>query len=294
MSVERFHWDEDSVPRFWDRVAETRLRELSFGRFAARSLLLACRRHLAPTGIHLDLGAGDGDLTAALAGEGYRVRAFEPSPVRRQTLGRRLAGLEAFAGFDEGDASGHYDVVLLCEVIEHVLEPQLDDFLRMLARRVHPGGTLIVTTPNAEDLELGSAICPSCGLLFHRWQHQTSFTGESLRARLEGVGFDTLAVHQLEFSERFYLPYADYLTGARAVPRRSRARSALRRLAGAYRCLQGRPVRPEDRHGTSADRGDVLGIEVSDYVADIVGDRDARVGAGSNLLYVGRRRDDAA
>ena len=57
MSVERFHWDEDSVPRFWDRVAETRLRELSFGRFAARSLLLACRRHLAPTGIHLDLGA---------------------------------------------------------------------------------------------------------------------------------------------------------------------------------------------------------------------------------------------
>jgi len=47
---------------------------------------------------------------------------------------------------DEGEFAGLFDVVLAKEVIEHVARPT--PWAQMLARKVRPGGSLVLTTPN--------------------------------------------------------------------------------------------------------------------------------------------------
>jgi SAM-dependent methyltransferase len=47
---------------------------------------------------------------------------------------------------DEGEFLGLVDVVVAKEVIEHVLDPE--PWVQMLANKVRPGGSLVLTTPN--------------------------------------------------------------------------------------------------------------------------------------------------
>lgn len=97
----------------------------------------------------LDVAAGQGNFTLALAEKGYRVtwndlRAELAGYVQR----KHEAGEVSYApgnvlelSFDE-----LFDAVLMTEIIEHVAHP--DDFLRRVSRLVRPGGYLIMTTPN--------------------------------------------------------------------------------------------------------------------------------------------------
>jgi hypothetical protein len=186
--------------------------------------------------------------------------------------------------------------VILCEVIEHILDSDFESFLAGLGQRLKPNGTLIVTTPNVEDLELNSSLCPVCGTLFHRWQHQRSFTAQSLEEAMEHAGMETTAIHQVEFRQEYFLPYADYLRGNRPLPGRILAKDdaqwlpwpdrlrwrwgdLVRRWRRAYRVV------------TSQDEDLRL---VPNYVHDLREDRAAYVGAGTQLLYIGRKINDAA
>ena len=101
----------------------------------------------------LDLGAGDGYITArmaSVAGASLAVAvdvgvpaplAGRAGPVERVTA--RLPGPLPFR-------DGAFDVVVTLETIEHVLDP---DFLLQEARRVlAPGGTLVLSTPRLDSL----------------------------------------------------------------------------------------------------------------------------------------------
>jgi hypothetical protein len=101
---------------------------------------------------------------------------------------------------------------MMAEVIEHILDEQLDATLRRLADLTRPGGILVVTTPNNEDLELGMVYCPVSNTLFHRWQHVRSFTDISLAALLAQYGFEALVTHHVEFNDALYVP-SDSLWG---------------------------------------------------------------------------------
>ena len=94
----------------------------------------------------------------------------------------------------------------MVEVIEHILDEQLDETLGRLAALTKPAGTLVVTTPNNEDLDLGMAYCPVSNLLFHRWQHVRSFTRETLCAVLDRFGFDEVVTHHVSFDDAIYCP----------------------------------------------------------------------------------------
>jgi len=108
-------------------------------------------RSLGHAGSALDLGCGDGRLTAELdAGE---LTAADVSRValdraRRRLPDARFAELEPDAGLPFDDAG--FDLVLCAETIEHVRDVQL---LLSEARRVlRPGGTLALTTPASPPL----------------------------------------------------------------------------------------------------------------------------------------------
>lgn len=203
--VERLVWTPDLVRNFWDLFAQTDLREMSFGREGGGWLTKVLEAELSPEVPILDFGAGDGDLLAHLLAKGYRAAAFEPSEARSRHLQARLGGFDGFLGSVSSTDEMQFDVVLCSEVIEHVLSDDLPAFLDTLQRVVSPGGRLIVTTPNKENLEHQMALDPVNGTLFHRWQHQRTYSDLSLEEVFAGLGFETLLMHKLEFSHRAFV-----------------------------------------------------------------------------------------
>jgi ubiquinone/menaquinone biosynthesis C-methylase UbiE len=133
----------------------------------------------------LDLGCGDGRLTAEL--DAGALTAADVSRVALERAWKRLpqaqlAELEPEAPLPFGD--GAFDLVLCAETIEHVRDLQL---LLSEARRVlKPGGTLAVTTPaNSPLMRPPEPLSP----------HLRFFTRGSLRTLLGEMGFE---VHSLE------------------------------------------------------------------------------------------------
>lgn len=207
-------WTPERVQRFWDGVRVTRLTEFNFSRQAGRALVLAIEHLLPPAGRVLDFGAGDGDLMALLLERGYRVAGYEPSSTRKAALRSRFAGVEGFEGVVDHLDEGQFDVVLMVEVIEHVLDGELDAVLQRLAAVTKSGGTLIVTTPNNEDLALGMSYDPLTNIMFHRWQHVRSFTPATLAALLRRWGFTELVTHQIGIDNALFVPYDPRWGGA--------------------------------------------------------------------------------
>jgi 2-polyprenyl-3-methyl-5-hydroxy-6-metoxy-1,4-benzoquinol methylase len=204
---QRLDWTTKLVDRFWDGISKTRLVELNFSRLGGKALIAAFSHLLPKEGRILDFGAGDGDLIEMMCKRGLQVAAYEPSMGRSRNLQKRLSGEPGFLGTVDTKSAEVFDVVLLIEVIEHILQDQLEDSLNLVARYTRTGGILIVTTPNNEDLELNMAYCPVSNTLYHRWQHVRSFTPESLGGLLAAYGFEQLAIHQLEYRDDLYLPY---------------------------------------------------------------------------------------
>jgi SAM-dependent methyltransferase len=211
----RLEWTPELVGRFWDGFAQTRLVEFSFSKQAGRSLLIAVDHLLPREGRILDFGAGDGYLIELMLQRGLKAAGYEPSSGRRRLLHSSLVGSTGFLGVVGNGNWQTFDVVLMAEVIEHILDKQLDATLKRLGRWTKPGGSLIVTTPNDEDLELGMIYCPVSNVLFHRWQHVRSFTRESLCALLDGYGFDEVVTHLVGFDDRIFVPH-DHLWGNQA------------------------------------------------------------------------------
>ena len=122
----------------------------AFGRIRALSTLemvLALNPHRV-----LEVAAGDASLCACLAAQGIEVFAND---LRAESLREAVAcfsvgnHINLLPGnlFDLDPAeTGPFDLVIACEVIEHVAHTV--DLLRHLRRFLTPGGHLLLTTPN--------------------------------------------------------------------------------------------------------------------------------------------------
>jgi 2-polyprenyl-3-methyl-5-hydroxy-6-metoxy-1,4-benzoquinol methylase len=201
-------WTPELVARFWSSVWTTRLKEFSFARQGGRALIVALD-HLWPPGSSvLDFGAGVGDLSALLLERNVNVAAHDPSAEARAMLKERFDGRTGFIGIvGPSDEHRQFDVVILAEVIEHILPAEFQLTLGSAARYVRPGGVIVVTTPNNEDLELGMCVDPLNNVMFHRWQHVRCFDRQSLCTTLAAVGFAEVVTHELELSDHLFIPY---------------------------------------------------------------------------------------
>jgi len=97
----------------------------------------------------LDVGCGAGLLAEPLARLGAKVTAVDAAPelievARSHAAGQDLAIDYRATGVEEVD--GKFDLVTAMEVVEHVADPQ--DFIDALAKRLAPGGLMILSTPN--------------------------------------------------------------------------------------------------------------------------------------------------
>ena len=98
----------------------------------------------------LDAGCGAGLLAEPLARLGAKVTGVDASPEVIAVAREHAAAVGLAIDYRAGDVhqlSGQFDLVTSLEVIEHVADPA--EFLQALARRLAPGGLLILSTPNA-------------------------------------------------------------------------------------------------------------------------------------------------
>ena len=98
----------------------------------------------------LDVGCGAGLLTEPLARLGARASGIDASPELIDVARRHAAAMGLDIDYRAGDVQeleGRFDLITCMEVIEHVADPAA--FVQALARRLAPGGLLILSTPNA-------------------------------------------------------------------------------------------------------------------------------------------------
>jgi 2-polyprenyl-3-methyl-5-hydroxy-6-metoxy-1,4-benzoquinol methylase len=89
-----------------------------------------------------------------------------------------------------------FDVVFLLETIEHLEPSALDRALKELARIVRVGGSVVVTTPNREDITARLTMCPDCGAIFHPIQHVSSWNRTSLASVMKPYGFEMIVARE--------------------------------------------------------------------------------------------------
>jgi 2-polyprenyl-6-hydroxyphenyl methylase/3-demethylubiquinone-9 3-methyltransferase len=148
----------------------------------------------------LDVGCGEGQLTAAIADAGYQVLGVDlaEEPLRRARS--RHAGLELRRVEPAGEwpfADASFDVVWSGETIEHVADTAR--WLSELRRVLRSGGSLILSTPAHGPLT-------RLGLAFSRRRferhfdpradHLRFYTPRSLARLLEDFGFEQVEIHE--------------------------------------------------------------------------------------------------
>lgn len=143
-------------------------------------------RGLGGVGRALDVGCGDGRLTAEL--DASELTAADVSRVALERARPRLTGahvveLEPDAPFPFDD--GSFEAVLAVETVEHVRDLQL--FLSEIRRVLVPGGELALTTPATAPLVApGDPFSP----------HLRRFTRRSLRRALDELGFEVVSLER--------------------------------------------------------------------------------------------------
>jgi 2-polyprenyl-6-hydroxyphenyl methylase/3-demethylubiquinone-9 3-methyltransferase len=98
----------------------------------------------------LDVGCGAGLLAEPLARLGARVAAIDAAPELIAVARDHAAamGLEIdYRACAVEKLEGRFDLITCMEVIEHVADPAV--FVGALAKRLAPGGLLVLSTPNA-------------------------------------------------------------------------------------------------------------------------------------------------
>jgi len=121
--------------RFWHSRRAKRLRD----RFPADA-----------SPVLYDLGCGDGEFLAACRDFGFQVRGCEPVARPRHQAAQRLQceiDETAFAG----DSGGHYDVITVWQVVEHVADPTA--LLKAARDHLSPDGILAMSTVNLDSVQ---------------------------------------------------------------------------------------------------------------------------------------------
>lgn len=204
-------WTPEKIGTYWDFVSATTQPENYFAYAAGAAVAWHVAREVPLAGrAVLDFGCGPGHLFRHLVKRAPTITYFgmDFSPDSVEQMKRQCGTHPQFAG---GAAVGsfpvtldrQFDVIVCCEVIEHLDDPTLEHVCDAFKRLLRPGGTLYLTTPNNEDLSRNATMCPDCGATFHRWQHQRTWNARSLVAQMDRHGFTNHRTDELVYGKNW-------------------------------------------------------------------------------------------
>lgn len=187
-------WTEQKIVNFWD----SRPSPEHFGEMIGRDTLKLVKKYTNLKGTILDYGCGKGSFLGYLSelnldffgadtsGESLKIveKTFENDVHFKGVLHIKTLPLAI--------AKESVDFIFFNGVIEHILPPMLEETLREFYRVLKPGGYLVVTTANRENLDKYRTICPDCGCIFHYMQHVGSFSVKSMPEMIDRHGFKTI------------------------------------------------------------------------------------------------------
>ncbi|MEN9934624.1 MAG: hypothetical protein RLZZ387_1203 [Chloroflexota bacterium] len=189
-------WTPTHIQRFWDWLSnDPLLSQNYFSRLLGDAIIDEIERHVPITGTVVDVGAGPGYLVERLVKRGISTLAVDTSSDSVGHLNERLRQNTSFKGAYVStidsvplvDATA--DIAIIVETVEHMDAYAFTHVLGEVRRILRPGGHVVVTTPNEENLHENQIMCPNCGCVFHKVQHIRSWSQESLSAEMLKLGF---------------------------------------------------------------------------------------------------------
>lgn len=201
-------WTDEQISRLWNYYSKTSpYKDVYFAKLFGEYLLRKTDLPFSQNINVLDFGCGPGFIWDHLQrlNVGWRYSALDFSKNSVDSLFFRAANHPKFGGaqFVEqlpcGFDSSEFDAVLLFEVVEHLNDSHLNSTLNEISRLLKPGGVLVISTPNSENLSNSRKFCPECGAIFHEWQHIRSWNPDSLRDLVCSHGFNHVHTSKLDF-----------------------------------------------------------------------------------------------
>lgn len=224
-------WSDAHIRAFWANFAANPHKSGQyFSKLVAAELVTLLRLTGCLRGRILDYGCGPGYLLEKLVEQPVECWGMDFSAESVRECERRVAGRRNWHGAVAIDRlptpfpDASFDTVTCVETIEHLTDEHLSSTLKELRRLVAPAGSVLLTTPHAEDLDAAMIFCPFCDSEFHRVQHVRSWTGESLRKALKGAGFAHVETHAIDLNELCLTPRQRRFWHPDVLPRAIRAR----------------------------------------------------------------------
>jgi 2-polyprenyl-3-methyl-5-hydroxy-6-metoxy-1,4-benzoquinol methylase len=190
-------WNREYSARFWNYQAHSGADY--FSQEVGPGIVRATVKAGVPLrGRILDFGCGPGHFLEILTAQKIACEGADFSSDSIRETNTRLNGSPYFRGVTQISgiptqlADEQFDVIFCIETIEHILPEELPPTFQELHRLAKPGGFLVVTTPNDEQLDRGKAMCPQCGAIFHRMQHVNSWNVRSISEFNRSIGFQTV------------------------------------------------------------------------------------------------------
>jgi 2-polyprenyl-3-methyl-5-hydroxy-6-metoxy-1,4-benzoquinol methylase len=206
--LHEIEWTDQKVARFWDSVAlNNSLSDLYFTKILGREIIKDIDQEIGLSNKKiLDFGSGPGYLFSYLkeTGKSFEYSALDFSSDSINQLKEKFQNDKGFkeAFFISGfptQINQKFDIIICCEVIEHLSDQMLLNVVTELKKLLSKNGYLYITTPNDEELDKSKVTCPDCGCTFHRWQHMRKWTEGSLKKYMANQGVETSKVKSLNF-----------------------------------------------------------------------------------------------
>jgi len=136
----------------------------------------------------LDFGCGTGEMLRAMS-EFYTVSGVEPDQQAREKA-QAFGNVIWDSAVDAISSGEKYDLVTLFHVVEHLYQPFVE--LERVKSLLHPGGILVIETPNANDALL-TIYASKAFQQFTYWSHHPMLHSDSsLKSLLVNTGFSIL------------------------------------------------------------------------------------------------------
>jgi SAM-dependent methyltransferase len=220
------------------------------GRYRAGVEWAEVRRHAGPRppgGRALDLGAGNGIVSAALAADGWAVAAVEPDPSGTVGAGAVAAlasssGLPVSAVRAVGErlpfADGAFDLVVARQVMHHAAD--LEGFAREAARVLRPGGRFLALRDHVVDARADLDRFLAAHPLHALYGGENAFEPERYAAAYRAAGLRVDAVLRSFDSPVNYAPHTPATIAGEIAARLPGGGAAARPLAALLASPAGR------------------------------------------------------